>query len=45
MAVWRDNETTKLIKLWREDNLGSVCIVLGRGAEARSRAEIKENPN
>ena len=43
MSVWRDNETTKLIKLWREENLGSVHIVLGCGMEARSRAKIKEN--
>ena len=43
MAVQRDDKMTNLVELWREDNLRSVCTVLGCGLEARSRAEIKEN--
>ena len=43
MASWTDDETTNLIELRKEDNLGSFRTVLGRGTEARSSAEIKEN--
>ena len=40
---WHCRQSTKPIELWREDNLGSVCTVLGRGIEARGKAEIKES--
>ena len=43
MALWTDDNTTNLIELQREDNLESVCIILGRGMKAGSRVEIKEN--
>ena len=43
MALWKNDEMTKPIKLWREDNLRSVRTVLGRGTEARSKAKIKES--
>ena len=43
MALWTDDKMTKLIKLCREENLESVCTVLGHGAEARSGAKIKKN--